>query len=283
MLILRFFLVTILAVSWTLSAPAFALDSLAGLRERLVAPDPAVRLDALRRLSVDYHGQALDALIDATGDNDEYVRERAVQALANTGDRWALDAVRAALADPADFVRWRAVQACRRLGLRDANDRLAALTEDPFWRVRLVTFRLLGDIAGELIVSGSAELVASPAGKTVRKLLISGLSDPDERARVAAARALAACHDAAAFGPLVTLLNEASMFTREQAALGLGQLGEKRALEPLLEALENPGNWACREGEDWVRWGVAVALGQLTGQDYKIDASSWRQWIAANK
>ncbi len=280
---LRKFFLTALVASCALGTPAFALDSLAGLRERLVAPDPAVRLDAVRRLSVAYHGYALDALIDATGDSDEYVRERAVQALGSTSNRRALDAVQVSLGDPADFVRWRAVQACRRLGLRDVTDRLAALTDDPFWRVRLVTFRLLGDIAGELIVSGSSELDTSPAEKTVKNLLIAGLNDPDERARVTAARALATCHDAAAFEPLVTLLNEASMFTREQAARGLGELGDKRALEPLLEALENPENSISNEGEDWVRWGVALALGQLTGQDYKIDVGSWRQWIAANK
>jgi HEAT repeat protein len=274
---------TALAVSCTLYTPSFAGDSLDGLRQRLSAPDPAVRLDAVRRLSVDYHGQVLDALIAATDDSDEYVRERAVQALGTTGNQQALTAVRNSLDDPADFVRWRGVQACQRLGLRQVSGQFANLINDPFWRVRLVTFQLLGEIGKELMVSGSSELASSPIGKKIRDLLISGLSDPDERSRVAAARALAANRDKAAFGPLVTLMDEASLFTREQAALGLGELGDRSALEPLIAALEDPKNTACSEGRDWACWGAAVALQKLTGQDYKTNAAKWRQWLAANK
>ncbi len=274
---------TALAVSCIPCTLAFAGDSLNELRGRLSAPDPAVRLDAVRRIAVEYYGQGLEALIPATADRDEYVRERAVQALGSSDDQSALAAVITSLDDPAGFVRWRAVQACQSLGLREVTDQLAALTGDRFWRVRLVTFQLLGEIAGELLVSGSSELASSPAGEKIRNLLVAGLNDPDERARVAAARALAASHDMAAFEPLVTMMSESSLFTREQAALGLGELGSKRALEPLLLALKDPKNTICRQGRDWARWGMVVALEQLTGQGFKTNAAKWRTWIAANK
>ncbi len=276
-------LLTVLTLSCAISASAFAGDSLDELRGRISAPDAAVRLDAVRMLAVEHHGQALDALITASGDSDDYVRERAVQALGNIASRSALAAVQNALDDPADFVRWRSVQACQRLGLSEVTDQLAALSGDRFWRVRLVTFQLLGEIGRELMVSGSAELASSPAGEKVRKLLVAGLNDTDERARVAAARALAVNKDRAAYGPLVTMMNEASLFTREQAALGLGELGDRTALEPLIAALEDPRNSASDEGRDWACWGAAVALEQLTGQDYKTDAAKWRQWITNNK
>lgn len=272
-----------LALSLLLSSGALAELSLDSLEARLNSPDPAVRLDAVRGIAVEYPSDGLDALISAAADGDEYVRERAVQALGRSGSQRAVQVVLAVFDDPADFVRWRAVQAATRLGVRDVHQQLAALAGDRFWRVRLVTYQLLGEIGRELIVSGSPELASSPAGERVRNVLLTGLNDPDERARVAAARALAVSRDHAAYGPLVELLEQGSLFTREQAAVGLGELGDKQAVEPLIQALEDPRNAAEREGRDWARWGAAVALEQLTGQDFKINAEKWRQWLAADK
>ena len=264
------------------SSAALAGTALQELTSRLGSPDPAVRLDAVRQIAVTWHGEGLGSLSTAASDSDEYVRERAVQALGNSGNGGAVTPVLAAFDDPADFVRWRAVQAAARLGVRDIDERLARLVSDRFWRVRVVTFQLLGEIGREMLVSGSPELASSPAGEKIRSCLLAGLNDSDERARVAAARSLAALNDRAAYSPLVELLNEGSLFTREQAALGLGDLRDNRALLPLIEALEDPENRISRERRDWACWGAAVALEQLTGQDFKTNAKKWRQWLAAN-
>jgi HEAT repeat protein len=219
--------------------------------------------------------------LSAAKDPDEYVRERAIQALGQSGRQQAITAVLSAFDDNADFVRWRAVQAATRLGVRDVDDRLVSLAGDRFWRVRLVTYQLLGEIGQEIIVNGSPELAASPAGERVKKLLLAGLADPDERSRVAAARALATAGDPAAFAPLVELMDTGSMFIRHQAALGLGDLGDKQAITPLIEALEDPRNNIDPQGRDWAHWGMAVALEKITGQSFKTDASRWRQWLAS--
>lgn len=260
-----------------------AAATLQELTTRLDSTDPAVRLDAVRHIAVEYPAAGLKQLISAAGDSDEYVRERAVQALGASGSERAIPVVLAATGDQADFVRWRAVQALSRLGVRDVSDNLAKLVTDPFWRVRVCTFQLLGQIGRAKIVASSPELSSAPGGEKIRKLLLAGLDDKDERALLAAARALAVVHDGAAYQPLVTLLDKGSLFTRDEAALGLGDLGDKRALAPLIDAVANPENMISREGRDWARWGAAVALHKLTGQDFRTDVGKWRNWLANNR
>jgi HEAT repeat protein len=252
------------------------------LAAQLDSPYSAARLEAVRRIAIDYPGEGFEYLLAAASDSDDYVRERAIQALGQSGNQNAIAVVLAATADLAGFVRWRAVQALNDLGAREVIDKLAPLVDDPFWRVRVCTFQLLGEIARTKIVSRSPELAKAPGGQEIRRLLLAGLEDSDERGRLAAARALAVVHDEAAYQPLNELLDEGSLFTREEAALGLGDLGDKQAVEQLIEALENPLNNASDEGRDWARWGVAVALRQLTGQDFQINVEKWRNWLTNN-
>lgn len=274
-------LLAVLGLLLLAAVPVSAGMSFQDLKARLESSDPAVRLDAVRRLAVEYPSGSLDSFISAATDSDEYVRERAVQALGQSGSERAIPVVLAAAEDPADFVRWRAVQALNNLGVRDLPGPLARLVDDNFWRVRVAAFQLLGQIGRAKLVSSSPELAAAPGGEQIRKLLLAGLDDPDERARLAAARALALVRDSAAYDPLVALLAEGGMFTRDEAALGLGDLGDTRAVAPLIAALEARENSASVEGSDWARWGAAVALRQLTGQDFRINAAKWRDWLAS--
>ena len=245
-------------------AGAAALEELA---KRLDSADSAERLEALRMIAVGYPAEGLPYLIRAAGDDDEYVRERAVQGLGISGSPRAVDPVRSALNDRDAFVRWRAVQAVGRLGDTGAVEALAGCAGDECWRVRVGTFEVLGSIGGDR--AGS--------------VLVRGLDDPDERVRLAAAAALARKQDGSSLPVLLDLLKNGSMFVRDEAAMALGNLGDTAAVEPLIEAVADPRNAIELDGRDWARWGAVKSLVKLTGQNFGMDAEKWDQWWKANK
>ena len=63
---------------------------------------------------------------------------------------------------------------------------------------------------------------------------------------------------------------------RHHAAIALGHMGDKTAIEPLIAALEV-------EHEFSIAKYIPRALGELTGQDLPPQASRWRGWWEANK
>ena len=229
-------------------AGAAALEELA---RRLDSADSAERLDALRMIAVGYPAEGLPYLIRAAGDDDEYVRERAVQGLGISGSPRAVDPVRRALSDRDAFVRWRAVQAVGRLGDKGAVEAMAGCAGDECWRVRASTFEVLGSIGGDR--SGS--------------ILVGGLEDPNERVRLAAAAALARNEDRSALPVLLDLLKN----------------GYTAAVEPLIKAVADPRNAVEPDGRDWARWGAIKSLVKLTGQNFGMDAEKWNQWWKDNK
>lgn len=94
-------------------------SSLKLLARELESSEPAFRLESVREIAVNHTIDGLPFLIQAAGDPDEYVRERAIQGLAATGSAKAVPPVKAALRDPDEFVRWRAVQGLAGLGVQD--------------------------------------------------------------------------------------------------------------------------------------------------------------------
>jgi len=259
-----------------------AAESLEELSLLLQSSNPAERLHAVRQIAINYSEQGLPFLLQAAEDRDEFVRERAIQGLAAAGGAQAAASARKALADPDPFVRWRAVQALSRLGVRDVVEQLGALVTDESWRVKVTALELLGTIAGERMKRTSAEISGNQVIEPVRTYLMRALEDPDERVRLAAARALARNHDDAAYEPLVTLLKDGSLFVRDEAALALGDLGEMRAAMDLVEAVADPRNMVSEEGRDWARWGAVKALIKITGQDFGLKVDQWKEWIKNN-
>jgi len=257
---------------------ALRAESLTDLAAGLDSPQPAVRLAAVRSLALDYPKESIPRMLRAFEDTDPLVRERAVQALGVSGGPEHIAALRNALDDPVWYVRWRSLQALQRLGARDLGGSADALTADESWQVRASLYELAGDIlAGTLRQASREKQVEIPA----RGLLIRGLADRDERVCLAAAGALARNHDTTALEPLLGLLKDGSLFTRDGAALALGVLGDKSAVPALIEALADPRNEASDEGRDWARWGVVKALMALSGKDFGLDEAKWREWMEA--
>lgn len=256
--------------------------SLEELSARLDSPQPAARLDAVRNMAVEFGPSATAQMLRAARDADELVRERAVQALGTSGAPEAVPVLVESLRDPVWFVRRRSVQALARLGARDIVNELAPLAADPNCLVKESAFELLGDIlAGKLRTAGGGDHTVLP-DNPARRALVRGLDDTDETARLAAAKALARSGDGAAFEPLTGLLAKGSLFVRNDAALALGILGDKRAIGPLIEAVGDPRNAVEQEGRDWARWGAVKSLVLLTGMDFKADAAAWRAWHEKN-
>jgi HEAT repeat protein len=243
------------------------------LVQAMDSPEPAVRLDALRKIAIDYFSQSLPFLIHAAEDGDALVRERAVQGLGLfSGNPQALNPVKKALKDQDEFVRWRAVQAIGALGARDFVDDLIPLAKDSDWRIKASTLEVLGTVGHP----------AGPVSDRIDRLLKQGLEDRDERVKLAAACALAKGRSHEAFIPLLELLSKGSLFTREEAALAFGQLGNYKAVKPLIEALAEPRNHRSEEGLDWACWGIVKALFTLTGQNFGLNTSKWNEWYELN-
>ncbi len=243
------------------------------LVQALDSPEPAARLDAIRRVAIGFPSQSLPFLLHAAEDQDALVRERAVQGLGISGNPQALASVKKALKDQDEFVRWRAVQALALLGATDAVDDLAPLVVDSSWRVKATALEVLGTVVHP----------EAPASDRIDLLLKQGLEDHDERVMLAAARTLAKGRSREAYTPLIELLAKGSLFTREEAALALAKLGDFKAVKPLIEALAEPRNHRSEEGLDWACWGIVKALFTLTGQNFGLNNSQWNEWYEANR
>ncbi|MEA2062882.1 MAG: HEAT repeat domain-containing protein [Gemmatimonadota bacterium] len=243
------------------------------LARRLDSPEPAVRLEAVKKISVEHFAESLPYLVRSAADDDEYVRERVIQGLGLSDSPQAVEPVRRALGDRDEFVRWRAAQAAGRLRDTGAIEGLARCAGDKSWRVGVSALEALGKI-------GKASKAAC---EKARPVLAGELEGRDERVRLAAAAALASWKDSAALPALLELLKNGRLFVRNEAALALGELGDKSAVEPLIDAVADPRNATEREGRDWARWGAVKSLVRLTGQDFGENTGQWRQWWKENQ
>ena len=88
--------------------------------------------------------------------------------------------------------------------------------------------------------------------------------------RIEAARSLGAIGDTRAVEPLIAALEEGDLSCRQAAAEALGALKDKRAVPSLIPALDRFSGDAHAS--------VLTALKTITGQDFGDDADKWRVW-----
>jgi HEAT repeat protein len=170
------------------------------------------------------HKPITDALISLSKDSDALVREQAVLGMGRQGGDWALGPLIEAMDDPAAPVRARAAWA---LGcLKDVK----AVS-------RLVT--KLGD--ADATVSRAAAIALGRLGAAAVRPLLLSFRDGSLEVRQLATRALTLIGEPAV-GPLLETLdkerwgNEA----RKQAILTLGEIGNERAIAPIIKFFYNP-------------------------------------------
>jgi hypothetical protein len=112
---------------------------------------------------------------------------------------------------------------------------------------------------------------------------LADLTGTDASRRYYAVIDLAATGDPAVVPHLTPLLGDGDLFVQMATARVLGELGAPAAIEPLIDALEDP--------QDAVRETAVLALRALTGRNFRFDpfagaaersrrVAAWREWWA---
>jgi HEAT repeat protein len=253
---------------------AAAMDALVELAE----PEPLIALfyqadEELRAASVSILARigapAVDALANTLGDSGWEMRRAAVQALGGIEDSRAVNAIVGSLRDTHARVRESASDALTRNASSDVTVLAAALDgADDQTRERLVT--ILGNTGDARAVEpliaafrdGSGN-VRSAAGQSLEKLgglavdsLLLSLKDPDEEVRRHSATTLGNIGDARALGPLVDALGDGDWSVRRASAEALGKLGDAQAVDALTGVLTG-------DVDEDVSAAAATALGLL--------------------
>jgi HEAT repeat protein len=177
------------------------------------------------------------------------VRESAARALGGLGDTYAIEPLAAALADGSAGVRAAAAEALGKLGDARVFAPLVEALADHRYDVCRMAARSLARLGWRPSYDESGaryylalHLIdqAVEIGPCVVKPLITVLIEDDSRSmRAAAARALGEIGDRRAVGPLIACLNNrhTSEMVRSAVAEALGKTGDASAVRPLRTTL----------------------------------------------
>lgn len=243
------------------------------LARSLKDPDESVRQAAAEAL-VRIGRAAFEPLIEMLNDADWSVRSLTVVILGRIGDPRAREPLVKALTDKNTTVRIYAAQALWRIGDTRAIELLIIALQDSNWSIQRTAAQAFGQIGDAravepliallkhqevLVYKAAAEALGKISDVRVMDLLVPLLKDTSAQTRKLVAELL----QARGWQPKdeiqhvwlsIALQNWASV-GRELTALG--QLGDPRAIEPLVNALQNEISYSD------VRAKAAQALGQL--------------------
>ncbi len=157
-------------------------------------------------------------------DPDLSVQEAAASILSEIADERVLEPLQFALLNQDWVVRMHAARAVGRLGNPGSVETLVLLLQDKVPAVR--------DEAIAALVSIGESAVAP---------LVAALKDQDWRVRLRATEALCVLKSCTAVEPLIGLVqHDPDTAVRQEAARALGQIGDKSAVDALLEVVEEP-------------------------------------------
>jgi HEAT repeat protein len=198
---------------------------------------------------------AVELLIGALSDPNEGVRSWTAFSLGEIGDRRAIQSLICALQDPSKRVRAMAANALGEIGDTHAVKPLITILDDPDENVRRIAAKALKKICNnvnafdslidalndpnENVRRHAVYIVGKIGGARAVQPLVDAICDHDEIVRDFAARALKEIGPVV-IRPLVDLVVmsniEAGLYTATEILIGFGT----DAVEPLIEALENP-------------------------------------------
>lgn len=195
---------------------------------------------------------ATPALITALDDDGVDVRAAAAHALGEIADARAVEPLMTAAQDTEPAVREAAIRALGSIGQKlntpSLTRALVKALHDGDWGTR--------QSAAEMLI-----LMNSDYAQTARELLTFDLRQEDAEVRLGAAWSLIPVKDAAAYDTLAELLTREDSPVRSQAALGLGEFGERRAIPLLLDALSAVN--AADANNDMLKPALQTALRRL--------------------
>jgi HEAT repeat protein/beta-lactamase regulating signal transducer with metallopeptidase domain len=186
-----------------------------------------------------------DALATALNDENQDVREQALNGLASMGDARAIPALLRGMRDPSADLRERAISGLAQFDTPEALDGIVGALKDASPQVRQHAIRLVGSKMARGRID-SAKYVST---------FIDLLRDATPDIREAAARALGDARATQAVPALTPLLKDPQRDVRQQAALALGQIADPAAIDPLTAAL--------KDADAQVRERAAMALAQI--------------------
>ena len=238
--------------------------------------------------------RAVEPLIESMKYKDGSVRGGAAQALGEIGDKRAVEPLINALkADKSEYARRQIAQALGELGDPMAIEPLIQALRDEDSSLREVAAKSLDKLGwnpGEdiakvyYLIAKKQWKEFTKIGKQAVEQLIQTLKDEDSQVRDGAAQALGEIGDKRAVEPLINVLKaDKNFYVRGGAANALGKLKDTGAVEPLINALKADKN-------SYVRGGAANALGKLKDtravepliNALKADEDSHVRWGAAN-
>lgn len=201
--------------------------------------NPTVRFDAIKNLGNFQQPDFVNFLARGLKDEDTKVRRETIRVLGGMKEPRSLGYLAVALDDPEADVRQAAAEALGSSLLSDAVDPLIKALSDSDVNVRRYAAQGLGAIG--------ATQAAEPLAKK--------LQDEDSKVRFIAADALGQLESPEVADDLFAALNDSDTQTKRAAAIALGKLGDERALQPLVQILQD----AAANDED-VRYNVLEAL-----------------------
>jgi HEAT repeat protein len=250
------------------------------VKEILAGDDRGVRLKAVEALGFIGGDSALSILRTLFQGNDFGIRITSVRAAGQCGDEKAIEFLLAALRDSTGEVRMSAVDALVKIDGKRFVDVFIDALRDPHPYVRQHAAMALDLIADRKAIpalltaldnKSQADIGASHRGlvlgtvahalqhykdEEVFQALIKLLREDEGNEGAAnAAIALGRIGDKRAVEPLLNVLQSSFNYLRAHVAEGLGLLGDKRAAMPLIAVLQDK--------DDIVRMHVVEALGRL--------------------
>jgi len=233
---------------------SFPIDKLDEVLEQLHDPDWLVRnhaAEALAGAKLLHDPRVVPALIETLQDANSSVRGRAADSLGKLGAQQALGPLLTLAFHDNDWgVRYSAT-----LALSDFQDArvidicLNALYDDKA-DIREAAVRILGLFH---YYSG----IAKSYYLSIVEPLIGVLQDENNDVRTAVASTLGEIGDVRAVEPLIALLQDKAV--RDRVVSALGKLKDRRAVEPLIEILHDDKDWSIRRD-------VIRAFGQIGGE-----------------
>lgn len=235
----------------------------------------AVRKAVVRALQKLKDPEAIDPLLQTLQhDMDGEVRDAAAEALGHLGGQRTVNALcRIVQNDQEDpEVRIAVADALGRIGSEQARDTLLDALHEDYGPLRQMAAKALHQMGDEQALSPivhtlrrstktrlrrqAAEELGDLGDARATEALIEALQDRKEEVQLAAAGALASLRRSEGYDILVETLSHPSAYQREIAITALGQLGDSRSVEHLLQLLQD-------EEDDDLRDAAAEVLGSL--------------------
>jgi HEAT repeat protein len=191
--------------------------------EELRNPDPEVRAQAVKKLSIAKDPRAVPVLLLYLGDPDQKVGLYMAQALGNLAEQDALAALRLALQDQDPNIRWRAAMALGDQRDAAAVPGLARLLQDPDPLVQNVAANALAQIGTPEATNALAVGLGSAQPSTVQNTM-KGLQ------RLGSV----------AVPTLTSILKSGNRQARHNAATLLGYLADPATSPTLQQAVSDP-------------------------------------------